>query len=194
MHVYYEDILLRVPEKPTWWSNGYPRYGKFHPSMVDVYASRVALIHTKCICGTDYFQAVVVKNEEIFRNRVMVGEIGMGDPPNACDFLGDSACSNASTCCREIRILEYWAKDRTGREWVRHPELELELTDHFESEPKWRPVDLTESELSVVQAAFDQGGKPAAAATVIRIAKVDIASAKFWVDNHFWKSGWTLLG
>jgi hypothetical protein len=200
MKICYEDVLSRIKEKPTWWSDGYPRYGEFNPNLVSIYANKVALIHTKCSCGTDYFQAVVVKDREMFKNRVMVGEVGMVDPPNACDFLNglndstnSEGCSSAAQSCSEIRVAEYWEKDRQSRQWIRQPELEVELTDWLVSDPKWQVVALTDDGMAEVEDAFARGGKLAAVQAVISLAQVDILSAKFWVDGKFWKAGWTAL-
>ena len=191
MYVSYDDILTRIDELPKWWSNGVPRYDEFNPDAIDVYACCAALVHTKCCCGTDYYQGVVPRDRESFKNGIMVGEAGMGDPPNACHILSGRECGSASDSCREIRVVEFWEKVsfdeyvKSGIRWRRLPEYEVQLTDHFVSSPQWEPVELTPEQFSSVQLAHANGGKIAAVKVVMELTNVSLGSAKFWVDNNF---------
>ena len=148
MHVCYEDVMSRIAEPPTWWTNGFPRFGPFQPTAVDIYTRCVALVHTKCLCGFDFHEAVHVvggeKQIEAFKARVAQGRIGMGDPPNACEYLSGRPCDGQSSTSREIRVLEFWERPDyptdglpEGESWESHlafkrqPEFERDLYDHF---------------------------------------------------------------
>lgn len=191
MYVRYDDILSRISEPPTWWSHGVPRYGTFSPDAVDIYARCVALVHTKCCCGTDYHQATVPRDIDSFKNGITLGEAPVGDPPNACLYLRGRECGSASDTCRLVGILEFWERDdarealRSGIWWRRLSEYELPLTDHFEAPPRWEPVHLSPEQLAAVTAAHAQGGKIAAVKAVADMAGVGLSSARYWVDNKF---------
>jgi len=134
MKIPYDDILNRIAERPKWWLDGVPRYDDFRPEDATIYGRRVLLVHTRCVCGTDYLQGVEAGQPE-FAEMIARGTVGLGDPPFACHIVGNGACSDFATTCREIRVLECWerveprALQPGEREWKRNPRFEVELHD-----------------------------------------------------------------
>jgi hypothetical protein len=134
MDLRYDDILNRIREAPRWWLNGVPRYDAFRPEDATVHSRRVLLVHTRCVCGTDYFQGMEAGEPE-FEKMLAQGRVGLGDPPNACHIVGRGECTNFSTSCRELRVVECWervgAREQriAGRDWKRVPQHEIELHD-----------------------------------------------------------------
>lgn len=160
MYIQYNDIISRISEQPVWWLEGVPRYDKFKPQDVNVYAKEVLLVHVRCLCDKDYHIG-------LFRSEYLIGKSFsqhltfnrdlplLGDPPNAC-------CSPSANAIG-IGILEFW-ECGTDYVWKRLPEFERSLLvgeheiieDHQEawrrirvyearkagSRPEWKPPSL----------------------------------------------------
>ena len=137
----YEDIRGRIAEEPTWHDeHGCPRYGEFDPrSVPDIYATEAVLLAVECQgCGKAFYVALSSSKArrafsrwrqgnpadvrgptlaEQVRNRL----INYGDPPNA------DCCSCGPVMNSEPRkVLQFWERRRF--EWVRVPELEIDVT------------------------------------------------------------------
>lgn len=125
MHIYYHDILKRIPEAPRWWLNGVPRFDAFTPHDLNVYAREALLVHVRCQgCETDFHIGIfdpAIAQARSFRARLTSHRtIGIGDPPN-------SACCPAGPTMSvdEVAVLEFW--ERSDSIWKRVPELERGL-------------------------------------------------------------------
>lgn len=193
MYIEYADILSRIDEKPTWWLNGVPRYGPFNPNDVDIYAKCVALFHTKCRCGTDYFQAIgssLSNDIESLKDSITNDTVCMGDPPNACSFLSEVECSSQADSVREIAVVEFWESvdwneyRSSGAKWKRNSDFETSLTDHFSVKPVYDPIELSTEERKKVDEANELGGKINAWKTVSELTGASLSSAKYWVDEN----------
>lgn len=128
MKRYYEDILSRIAEPPTWFDrNGTPRYGEFRPSLVpNIYASEVVLFLIQCqACHREFRVAIEKARTDIPKEDTLAGRIPhlyYGDPPNTdCCSVGPTMSSDS------IQVLEYWVKENL--KWVRKSEYEVDLAD-----------------------------------------------------------------
>lgn len=127
MHLWYQDILSRIPSEPIWWLEGVPRYVPFTPGDVSIGATEVALVHTTCQVCRRRFDVGVWRTKSgpkrSLRDYVAVYcGLDIGDPPFvACCDIGPSMRSN------EIAILEFW--ERAKGSWLRLPEMERLLND-----------------------------------------------------------------
>ena len=126
MNPTYEDITSRISESPSWFDqNGTPRYGAFSPKAVpNIYADEVVLYSIKCQCCGHEFNVANCRNKHEdgieLSTRVKEDSLHYGDPPNiGCCDAGPSMNSEP------IRVLEFWKRDKW--DWVRCPELEIEL-------------------------------------------------------------------
>lgn len=133
MYIVYDDILSRVQGRPRWWLNGFPRYRPFTPNDVGVYEHEVALVHTECQgCGMRY--DVAVKSGRLGRSLRNViayeNQLDIGDPPNACRFLGRDCSAGAVMSSFQIAVVEYWTRDSAlTRDWRRDESMERPLVD-----------------------------------------------------------------
>lgn len=123
MNCSYKDITDKLGE-PIWWDEyAVPRYCEFHPNKVgNIYAEEVILLEIGCQeCGFRYKVAMSYCYEgKSLTERVQNKQVHYGDPPNYC------ACSAGATMsCIDIRVLEFWKQE--DLEWIRKPELEIEI-------------------------------------------------------------------
>jgi len=139
MHSDYTDIKSRISEEPTWYDcHGVPRYGKFDPmNCPDIYATDIVLLEIACQdCRTRFLvemhwsimHQVFDKHSESFTNVMRIWlknkdkEYGTpfhyGDPPL-------HGCVGDTMNCFDLRIVEFWHKERF--EWKRITEYEVEL-------------------------------------------------------------------
>lgn len=135
MNVDYHDIIDRAGP-PDWWGpGGVPRYGRFDPSAIDIYATQAALYEIECQgCRRRFrvgetwsiaaagmrarssdFKAIMAS---AIRARLEAGEsLHYGDPPNA------GCCPSGPTMSSSfVRVLEYHEADDFA--WKRLPEVE----------------------------------------------------------------------
>lgn len=130
----YDDILSRIAEPPTWYDeNGVPRYGTHHPSMApSIYTKAVALVEIACQAClrrflvqmiSDLFTFDVDEFYALFRN----GTAHYGDPPSHTHTSdGTIECISGNTMnCYDLRVVEFWSRDKG--DWSRVPALEVEL-------------------------------------------------------------------
>lgn len=130
MHRYYEDIISRIKESPTWFDeNGVPRYGEFSPNMIaSIYAPEAVLAEIACqSCRTKFSAAFSHINVQtnLLKDVIADRSIHYGDPPNmwCCEF---GLASGAIT----LKILQYWKRnidDASKDGWTRDGSLEIEI-------------------------------------------------------------------
>jgi hypothetical protein len=124
LYISYDDILNRISERPTWWDNGIPRYGKFHPANLGIYCNVGLLVHTECqMCGLRFDCGTGVRySPQDFWDRMDINpyEIGLGDPPN-------HNCYGDSMSAWTIQIIECW--ERRDFDWVRNHGREIPWAD-----------------------------------------------------------------
>lgn len=132
MKHHYSDIRDKIKDVPEWFDeNGVPRYCKFaHDQCANIYAREVVLLLIACQnCGATF---PVCMSDDRFRaldgiptlaELIRSGTIHYGDPPNV------GCCEAGPTMnCVDLEVLEYWHNPEPF-EWVRVPELEVELPD-----------------------------------------------------------------
>lgn len=128
MNRYYEDILSRIAEPPTWFDErAVPRFGEFSPrACADIYAKEVALVLIECQnCGHEFKVCVswaYLDDPSPLSERAAAGQVWYGDPPNIQCCPGGPTMTSVSR-----RILEFWQSE--SWDWKRVPSLELELPD-----------------------------------------------------------------
>lgn len=128
----YDDILSRISEAPLWWdANGVPRWCEFHPTASsNTYAREVALLRIACQgCGREFDAEINWWEQsrhwngdrmEPLSTPARLKELHYGDPPNV------GCCPAGRTMnCIDLRILQFWSRERV--KWERCPELEIEL-------------------------------------------------------------------
>ena len=128
----YDDILSRIPEPPLWWdAHGVPRWCEFHPTASsNTYAREVALLRIACQgCGREFDAEINWWEQsrhwngdrmEPLSTPARLKELHYGDPPNV------GCCPAGHTMnCIDLRILQFWSRERS--KWERCPELEIEL-------------------------------------------------------------------
>jgi hypothetical protein len=135
----YPDIAGRIKEKPLWYdSNGVPRYDPFTPRLCpNPQAKEVVLVRIACahcrrtfLVEMHYSDAFADPEERTCEELVVEGSIPCyGDPPRHNN--GDHRCAGETMACDNIRILEFWQKDR-NYEWVRKPKLEIEAEENYD--------------------------------------------------------------
>jgi len=140
MNAYFEDIRARIKEEPTWYdANGTPRYGKFNPDMSpNIYASEIILMEISCQdCKMKFLvemnwsvtDKVWDRHSESFFNRMRIWlkteedkkyhtPFHYGDPPS-------HGCVGDTMNCYDLRIVEFWKKEKF--EWKRMEKYEIEL-------------------------------------------------------------------
>lgn len=144
----YHDIIRNVSHHPLWWFEGIPRYGPFSPDIVGTFEA--ALVHTECReCGTRYDVAVCTQPPFYHPLRYVLAytnSLNVGDPPFACQEFGATCGPGFSMSSVEIRILEFWTRDKIQQDWQRVPSLERPLVDarHDIADPNFtfKPVFL----------------------------------------------------
>lgn len=132
----YADILSRIKEEPTWYTEtGVPRYGKFSPEMCSsAYAESVALLKVCCqSCKKEFLVEMVqekfltdhsmAKNVELWierdKDRHRQLPLHYGDPPVHGCPTGEVAG------CYDLKIEEFWHREHL--KWVRITSYEIEL-------------------------------------------------------------------
>jgi hypothetical protein len=132
---HYHDIRSRIAEPPLWWDeHGVPRYVPFAPDEVaNIYARECALVLIACQACAEEFQVAFShspmddvraimeqRTPRTLADSVRDGSLHYGDPPNA------GCCPAGPTMnCDDIRVLEFWQRDRF--DWERVPALEISL-------------------------------------------------------------------
>lgn len=48
MHIRYDDIIDKISKAPIWWLYGFPRYRRFAPNDLNVYAREAVLMRVEC--------------------------------------------------------------------------------------------------------------------------------------------------
>lgn len=163
----HEKSCCACVATPTWLDeNGTPRFSPHHPKLCpDIYATEVALLRISCqSCGAEYdvqmswslagsiLTAARLGDppdaqiaETSLSAMVRAGTIHYGDPP--CDRCAAGATMN----CWDLRVLEFWSRDQRLVEaaelprgglvdWVRVPDLEIELPDTIDPDRVSRAV------------------------------------------------------
>jgi hypothetical protein len=132
MHTSYQDIRSRIPIQPLWWDEqAVPRYDPFTPYLLaDIYAIEAALMEIECQgCGHKFLVAFSVDRiqmalGEVPTTGIDVQALHYGDPPNV-------GCCDVGATMNSIprRVVEFWRRDVAPlyTEWVRVPELEVEI-------------------------------------------------------------------
>jgi hypothetical protein len=126
MHPDYSDILDRIPESPSWWFNGVPRYKSFSPNDLSIGPQEVGLALVECQgCGTQFTIGV---EPSFFVDGSMFDQIvsdafNYDDPPRHVAPDG-SRCVGETMGAIPIRLLEAWRRDRDGFGWDRQPQFE----------------------------------------------------------------------
>jgi hypothetical protein len=127
--------------QPQWWDeNGVPRFAPHHPTLCPcIYAIEVVLLKISCqSCGQEFLVQLSVSEMTRVRHmrlypknpyrtledRVCDGSIHYGDPPRHDD--NDNCGAGASMNCWDLAVVQFW---RRTDEWIRKPELEIELPD-----------------------------------------------------------------
>jgi len=127
----YPDITSRIKDPVLWYdTHGVPRYDSFTPSLCpDIYANEVALMEIACQACGDRFPVelhnsllMILRNGKKLSDKVRDNSIHYGDPP-----IHGGGCSGNTMNCDDLRIIEFWRRDRF--DWTRVPELEIRLQD-----------------------------------------------------------------
>lgn len=139
MNCDYEDIRSLTDQKPAWFDeNAVPRYCEFEPGRIaNIYADECALVKIKCqVCATpfkvvfsrsryDLLDIVRGKDRPMLYELIESKELFYGDPPNiGCCAAGPTMTSDT------IRVIEYWSRLNTLREWRRDPRFEIEIDEN----------------------------------------------------------------
>ncbi len=145
MNHHYSDIRDLIHKSPRWWDEqAVPRYCPFAPDqLANIYADECVLLLISCqncerefqvgmsSSRSDVMREFWLQKEEVTEQRarqhsltgqVESGVIHYGDPPNI-----ECCPSGPSMNCNDLRVLEFWRRDRG--DWVRVPELERVLPD-----------------------------------------------------------------
>ena len=135
----FKDILALTDKEPQWFDeNGVPRFCKFHPRHApNIYANEAVLYLIACQSCEQTFrvaQSLSFSDEYMRAHRehrkpykikdfIKKGWLHYGDPP--C-----FGCAGGTMNCDDLKVLEYWAKDKsTDDEWQRQSEYEIDLPD-----------------------------------------------------------------
>ncbi len=133
MHYPLMDITDRIPEPPTWWMNGIPRYGDYDPQNATWYETNLLV---RIICPYCYrvFDVAIGTNAVLQKDTVhpMMGypldsktgdiiEEAYDDPP--FHLKGDGFNCMGNTAPAEwVAILQVWERDNI--EWKRRFDLD----------------------------------------------------------------------
>lgn len=127
MHAYFQDILDRIPEEPTWWDEtGHPRYCQFKPEhKANIYADRVKLLLICCQFCKKQFKVCLSFSPlaEVDRDNPWFTTNCYGDPPNT------NCCSGTTASSISLKVLESWVMNKW--EWVRVPEEEVDCIEDW---------------------------------------------------------------
>ena len=126
MTIDFSDILTSIAVPPLWWHEDVPRYVPFHPKWVSIHAREAILLRSACqSCGAIYASSICGYTEELeIAEQIGRGALPGFDPPLALRHCGENFTSSLT-----LRVLEYWRKDNTLREWRRMTEFEVDLPD-----------------------------------------------------------------
>ena len=135
MNQEYADLISRLGP-PLWWDEySVPRYVSFAPSMCNnIYADEACLLKIACQnCGQTFLVAMswsrmdgMLRDRPRLSETIRAGWIHWGDPPYHEDPAGNTEN------CEDLRVMEFWQKERF--DWERMPELEIVLQDHWSGE------------------------------------------------------------
>jgi hypothetical protein len=125
---YYNDIIEKLGT-PIWFDEcAVPRYCEFKPDRIaNIYARECCLLEIACQdCGHRFLVAMSWSSWDMVNNKGRLSEeiekIHYGDPPNI------GCCPAGPTMnCEDLRVVEFWKEENF--EWVRVPELEINLED-----------------------------------------------------------------
>jgi len=130
MNQEYYDIISRLGP-PLWWDeHSVPRYDPFDPGLCNnIYASEACLLEIGCqSCDERFLVAMswsiydeMLHGLHALSLKIERGLIHWGDPPYHYDLAG------STENCIDLRVVEFWKRDRG--DWYRVPELEIELED-----------------------------------------------------------------
>lgn len=137
----YVDILDRAGP-PDWYDgHGCPRYGKFEPGMLSVYARVSIFYEIECqACRTKFRVAQSWGDTEMWgimhpsgpfkkRRKPTAESLHYGDPPH--HIMRDGRrCAGETMNCVDRRVIEWWEMGDSmnwRRQWKKQIELE---TDH----------------------------------------------------------------
>ena len=131
MHPLYLDIIEKAGP-PDWYSDGgVPRYGKFEPGNLDIYADYNCLYLLQCQSCARKFKVGTSASKHIFYSgnfsdavlpsKDGLGSFYFGDAPWHEEHGGQ--CAGTTMSSDEIAVLEFWARENF--EWVRKPEYEI---------------------------------------------------------------------
>lgn len=128
----FKDIRDRIAEEPTWFDAiGTPRYGPFDPELCpDIYANEVLLVEIGCQACKKQFMVEMHTDRWLHSSPALsgmikegnLGYIHYGDPPY-------HNCVGDTMNCLDIKVIEFWSKDTSTLDWIRVPELEINLPD-----------------------------------------------------------------
>lgn len=130
----YRNITSRIKAPILWYDDiGVPRYDRFHPEMApNIYACWVIYYEIACQgCGKRFKVSECLGRYDLSRKEIRrkptvqeILSLHYGDPPRHAS--GEHRCSGETMNCDDIRVLEFWEKDK-GFEWVRDKSLEIRL-------------------------------------------------------------------
>lgn len=133
MHQDYNDIRSLIPFPPKWFDEvAVPRYCDFSPQAVtDIYADEAALVEIACQMCEHRFYVAFSRNRgdgwnvsSMLWQQIEKQAIDYLDPPNiGCCPSGPTMTSNS------LRVLEYWSRLNTSRDWRRDARFEIGLSE-----------------------------------------------------------------
>ena len=132
----YKDIIRRAGQ-PNWYdSGGIPRYGKFHPDKVEIYAQWVAFVEIACQSCDKRFHVAVSRDRmelgklgPIYPRSCTIGSFHYGDPPRHGSLKECAAGDTMNST--PIRIIELWYKDEKSWNWKRNSDYEVEFMENY---------------------------------------------------------------
>ncbi len=140
----YSDITDRIAGRPKWWDEqGVPRYAEFSPDqLANIYAGEAVLMEIACsMCGERFevafcyppggCEGTIPESAHPLMEAIPNGTIDYCDPPNY-----GNCQSGPSSGCYNLRVLQYWSRSKGYGEWIRDPQLEIELPELKEL-PEW---------------------------------------------------------
>jgi hypothetical protein len=123
----YRDLTYRLGE-PLWWDDQcVPRYDPFTPDSLGVYDCLAGLLEIQCqVCPKTFKVAVSYQSyclAELWNRSQGIGTFWSlptlwhyGDPPAHLSPTG-SPCVGETMNCRDLQVLEFWAKKEPA-EWT----------------------------------------------------------------------------
>ncbi len=133
MHYPLMDITDRIPEPPTWWLDGIPRYCEYHPDTA-TFAPTNLLVRVCCQQCRRMFD-VAIGTKAILLQGIVEPVLGYpfdsetgetiseahDDPPFHLQDDGFN-CAGNTMIAEWIAVLQVW--ERCGRALIRRPDLE----------------------------------------------------------------------